>query len=533
MFNELSFKEYLDLVVPKYGNIKLYNLLTTQGYWIYQDDINSLDFDVVKKHISGQMQLTPWEEEFVEENGYDELVKINPELYNDNIGLSISTCSYYKRKASTNKIATINSFAIDVDYRKEKIIENFSPLRIFNETYLDLLDHNLVPTVVEYGHCYRMIYVLDNPIRLTNNVKKNKRFINLFKKLINSICEYFKKEFDLYAEPQQINSYYRIPGGRNEKDLSLIKVIKTGEKFNFNYLVDEFLEECPEDYRYPNKKTKKQNRFIDSMQKRLDDLTKINSDIHIGYRIKYLHLVYQTALAVYGNKDKAFDYAKKMNGNLNYGILSHKLKGAIFTSKLYKYKNTTIKKMLDLSEEYCNNKNIFMKATNKDEYNKEYYKKKRLKQVINGKTKKQQIEKIILDLMQVIDSDNFNKADFCAKNKISLRTFYRYKNKISEIKSKMNETIFNKTGYNYDKKPDNLNKKQKEEVVKLLKKIRMNKSKIFNDNTTICYHIELSKKEINKFKNLGIYIKKLIIKESNKDEIYRVKDIIICELYHS
>ena len=48
----------------------------------------------------------------------------------------MSTCSYYSQKTTQSQIATIKSFAIDVDFKNDATLENYSAEQYFSEMFV-------------------------------------------------------------------------------------------------------------------------------------------------------------------------------------------------------------------------------------------------------------------------------------------------------------------------------------------------------------------------------------------------------------
>lgn len=517
-FLELSFDDYLNILNPNFGNTKLYNLYTNKGFFVYQDEYKGLSFDAIKEKIKGTPKLTENEKEYVEKYGYEKLQSINPNLYTDKLGLSMSTCSYYSQKTTQSQIATIKSFAIDVDFKKDVNLENYSAEQYFSEMFLDLEEIGLLPTLVEYGHCFRMIYVFEDAIKIPQ--KNNGRFINLYKKLTKTISDRINQEFNCNAEPQQINSYYRLPNSINEKDLSEIHVIKTGDFYDFDDLVSKFMDEKPENYKYKKKKNKKY--FSNGMEKRYNDLFKLIPFIEIGKRELFLHIIYQTLLS-FLDKNEAVFKTLKINNLLKNPLNEKQIKNSITKfSRRYFYKNGTIAEKLGLSEEICSDLDLFTPVKSQKENSRRFREKERLNKIKKGKTKKQEIEKIVNKLASEIGSSDFDMKKFCNENKISKSTFYRYKAMIVIVDAEYNEIdkenrlyIDNDNVIVFSKK--NENESQNKVVNNIVKKYmkRISGENVINNRISTIFSFDLLWKDVKNLRKEKIFIRKLYIIRKN------------------
>lgn len=517
-FLELSFDDYLNILNPNFGNVKFYNLFTNKGFFVYQDKYKSLSFDIIKEKIKGTPKLTENEKEYVEKYGYEKLQSINPNLYTDKLGLSMSTCSYYSQKTTQSQIATIKSFAIDVDFKNDTTLENYSAEQYFSEMFLDLEEIGLLPTLVEYGHCFRMIYVFENAIKIPQ--KNDGRFINLYKKLTKTISDRINEEFNCNAEPQQINSYYRLPNSINEKDLSEIHVIKTGDFYDFDDLVSKFMDEKPENYKY--KKNKNKKYFSNGMEKRYNDLLKLIPFIEVGKRELFLHIVYQTLLS-FLNKDEAVFKTIKINKLLKNPLNEKQIKNSITKfNRRYFYKNGTIAEKLGLSDEICLNLDLFSPVKNQKENSKRFREKEKLNKIKKGKTKKQEIEKIVNKLANEIGSSDFDIKKFCNENKISKSTFYRYKAMIVIVDAEYNEIdkenrlyIDNDNVIVFSKKNENGN--QNKVVNNIVKKYmkRVSGENVVVSKVSTIFSFDLLWKDVKNLRKEKIFIRKLYIIRKN------------------
>lgn len=151
-------------------------------------------------------------------------------------------CGSFDGDAHERNLFRICSWALDVDYDKNPhyIRDSYTPLQIFG-LLEDLISRNILPAPnwIEYGHCFRMIYILKDPV----GYQTGKKMIRYLKKIQDYFCKIINTELDLHCERQKLASYYRVPGSVNSKDGSIISVTKISSN---KLSLDDLSEYMPE-----------------------------------------------------------------------------------------------------------------------------------------------------------------------------------------------------------------------------------------------------------------------------------------------
>lgn len=159
-------------------------------------------------------------------------------------------------KFAQNNIFTLNSFAIDLDYKEVKRLANKTAKQIIK--MLEQCEFNKTipsPNVVEYGNNIRLIYVLEKAYS-TKNVNT----------LVSRICKTIGERLaDYGGKGQPITTFARIVGSTNSKINKTIKVTYLNtEKYKIKYLQDTVLPPLPDWYaEYKTKSKRKVSRIID------------------------------------------------------------------------------------------------------------------------------------------------------------------------------------------------------------------------------------------------------------------------------
>lgn len=159
-------------------------------------------------------------------------------------------------KFSQNNIFTLNSFAIDLDYKEVKRLENKIPKQIIKMLEKCEFGKSIpTPNIIEYANNIRLIYVLEKAYS-TNNVNT----------LVSRICKTIGERLvDYGAKGQPITTFGRIIGSTNSKVNKTIKVTYLNtEKYSIKYLQDTVLPPLPSWYaEYKQKTKRKVSRVID------------------------------------------------------------------------------------------------------------------------------------------------------------------------------------------------------------------------------------------------------------------------------
>ena len=135
------------------------------------------------------------------------------------------TQSTYIRKgnACLSNINTVCCLAIDVDYEfKDKKGNLLDPLVVWNQLCWDCVTNEYempVPTYVEYGHRFRLVYIFNSPVclRISDKEKRRKTVVWL-NRIGQTIADGINAINPLYhASAQSLTKSLRIPGSINAK----------------------------------------------------------------------------------------------------------------------------------------------------------------------------------------------------------------------------------------------------------------------------------------------------------------------------
>lgn len=157
---------------------------------------------------------------------------------------------------SQNNIFTLNSFAIDLDYKEVKRLAEKSPKQIINILEKSEFNKSVpAPNIVEYSNNIRLIYLLEKAYS-TKNVNT----------LVDRICKVIGERLSDYgAKGQPLTTFARIINSVNSKVDKPVKVTYLDtNKYNISYLKDTVLPPLPEWYsEYKLKTKRKTSRVID------------------------------------------------------------------------------------------------------------------------------------------------------------------------------------------------------------------------------------------------------------------------------
>lgn len=299
-------------------------------------------------------------------------------------------------KFAQNNIFTLNSFAIDVDFREVKRLENKTPKQVL--AMLEKVEFGKgvpTPNIVEYGNNIRLIYVLEKAYS-TKNVNT----------LVSRICKTIGERLvDYGGKGQPITTFGRIIGSTNSKVNKTIKVTYLNtEKYNITYLKDSVLPPLPEWYaEYKQKTKRKPSRVIDlsvdfkarsrSTQynlNRISDIFKIveyfNGNVD-GRRFLCFQVRNHAKLAGMSD-DEAKDILRQLNNKFRYPLRWNVIEQDTrnVNKKQYYYKSETfldyisidaeLEEVLELKAflsqtEYKRRENIRVKAIQKAKYRNE------------------------------------------------------------------------------------------------------------------------------------------------------------------
>ena len=182
---------------------------------------------------------------------------LNSNRYSNNNDMLYTLNTYNSmRKCTYNNIFTINSFAVDLDYKEIKKYQKYSPKQMLNLLEKTEFDKTIPkPNIVEYANNIRLIYVLEKSY-------STDKVLNLVKR-INSVISERLADFGATAQP--LTTYARIAGSLNTKNEKKVEYLYLEqERYVINNLKEIVLPPLPEWYpEYKAKTTRKKMRVID------------------------------------------------------------------------------------------------------------------------------------------------------------------------------------------------------------------------------------------------------------------------------
>lgn len=391
-----------------------------------------------------------------------------------------SICTYRDNKDGSQKnISTINAIVIDIDYlaSTSKEIANMSAKDAVNRFIgCFLLDEVIpLPTYIEVGRNFKLVYILDHPFIVPQNTpqKKKESILTFFKRIIQVISETIQNAGcgDWGVDTAyKVAPYLRVPESRNVKwnpsdfkftpnsqfknmfnpdfdkkaqpisvDEVYISEFSSWHTWDIDKLADTVLPPIDESWYYDylerkNKKAKQKKGTIqklyskDWLKQRLEDLESIQSlGWDVGYRefMVYLYRLtaYQSGLTV----DEALDAALHFNSKFQIPLHEHTVKTQCKPSKYnYKFRDSTIRGRLGLGDnDYPHLFNGISRH--------ERYERTKEQQIQSGtlKTKSKKLEETYRQIIE-LQKQGYKRKDIETQLGIPHRTMTRYINKIKE-----------------------------------------------------------------------------------------------------
>lgn len=169
---------------------------------------------------------------------------------NNDIVFTPCTFKYGKKddiKRMQENIYAVYAWAIDVDYKKSKQYKDKKPEDIIN--FLAEEFNRLIPTpnYIEYGNQVRLIYILAEPLMMQSKKSASHKLIMMLKNTIKYFCTALNNEYDINAEPQKINSFFRMPGSLNVKTRGKYYEVKINKVSEVQYTIQELYSEWYKD----------------------------------------------------------------------------------------------------------------------------------------------------------------------------------------------------------------------------------------------------------------------------------------------
>lgn len=416
------------------GWVKVMNLGTNKSKWYpvpaIQQYISNIQDNYKLKRSHG---LTSWER-----------AHNWPEI-RDQADIVISQATFYKgKRASKTNISAVKMLCVDVDYKNQnpKLPEKYlDPLTVFKEILPDLEHMGIIPTYLEYSRNFRLIYVLDQPVKVPQEDTKRtiltllERITVILTEAINSI--YFHG-IALNAEPQKLTAFVRLPGTINSKDESLVHWVEVGTTYTFEEL-EEKLPPLPawyDDWKARKKKRKGKKVITihesqDINKRRLEAFKVIAPDLpERGCREKFLHLVFQQARVSGATIEESQEIALGYNELLRRPLPAYHVMSHVRTNRIYKYKDQTIQQLLGLSPEYCERKGVFNGMDNR-ERKRRYNARVKAERTLNGQTKAAQIQQR-MEAVKILREAGQSWQEVADRLGVSLRTAKMYGEKLRE-----------------------------------------------------------------------------------------------------
>lgn len=388
-------------------------------------------------------------------------------LSHKNLMCSIS--SYYEKgHATVDNIHAVNCIPIDVDFQFTDKKGNLLPaLEVWKMLQKDIIDKCCFfpqPTYLEYGHRFRLIYMLESPFILPKENKIRRRDMIIFiRRIMEELCKMINNMNLLYhAEVQKLTSFIRVPESVNNKyetyylqgekaphfhltESYIINTIPVGrcQKWNIFELADFVLPELPEWYnsykkRLKNKKEQKSNPGIhiskntcpyhEMMKKRLDFLCMLqNNGYDIGHREFMCFLYWNFALQSGITENEAKEAVLDFNSHFEHPMPEKEMLTKSRPRKLYIYRMSTVMNDLAVPEWLAVSSGCLGmdKNTYQRLYMKQYRKYKKIIKYKAEKTKKQLMQKAS-DIAKILRQAGKKIVEIAEELKVSISTVKRY-----------------------------------------------------------------------------------------------------------
>ena len=347
----------------------------------------------------------------------------NHRFTNDNLYMSISTFKSLKNAQKSNLLSTV-CLTVDCDIHSGSMIgineDDPEELHDIQEKLCEMVfnGHIPSPTYIEYGRNFRLIYILEQPFILTKNKVRGIKLLERIQLMLTERINAYAPEWHADSKPR-LTSHIRVPYSNNKRDYGgydfstgqwnplivryFVEIKKIGPKISLQDMIDIVLPDLPDWYASWKAKKKSKKSVVTKVVKfprltpdslsyvRMQDLETLQSrGWGDGYREKMCHLYYQSALITY-DRDKATELTLEFNRKFAHPLQDHTVRvECCHTKKLYKYRDKTIREMLE-----CESETDLFSGNDiaKKERDKAYYEQKRAEKEKAGLTKKQEIER--------------------------------------------------------------------------------------------------------------------------------------------
>ena len=255
------------------------------------------------------------------------------------------------QKPLKSELYNVYCIALDIDYKKNLAYSARDPESFFWDMVAPCCGSVIpTPNYIEYSNQLRMIYTLQEPIRI---YQKKNNMLHTVEILLKRLSNALNEEVNCHCEPQKVSSYFRMPGSINSKGRRYEVHVKkiSSVKWTIQEIMNEFLPDVPEWYTNwvnKNKNTKKvqlHNSYV-LWKNRLDVLEGIVSNPNINR--ENTCFIYAQALLWLNDSisyedlmDKVYDYNDRLINPLPRKELRSKL-NSLKISNPHKFKNSTI-----------------------------------------------------------------------------------------------------------------------------------------------------------------------------------------------
>ena len=296
------------------------------------------------------------------------------ELGKNNLYVSVGTYRSIDSYEERN-LLTINAICIDVDYRKshDKRIRALSADDAVRMFYADILLSGYIPmpTYIEVGRNFRLVYVLDRPYGIPK--RRRDKALSFIEYIGDVIGRKIMEQEDWAVDKFQVAPMVRIPEsinlrcnedtGRREKyEVSLMPDFQSQNLWDVNRLADTVLPPLSEHHKKGKKSRKPSRRqnaemcaySLDptrqSLQKRLEDLKKFQAYLgaeDVGHREKMVYLFRLTAVQAGMSETDALNAALDFNSYFAHPLRVSEVKSRCKPRDYkQKFKNLTIRETL-------------------------------------------------------------------------------------------------------------------------------------------------------------------------------------------
>lgn len=243
----------------------------------------------------------------------------------------------YRRLAGNIEI--VNTLALDIDHYKH--YGWLKPMDFFYGHIEPLIGSVLPPpSYIEYGYGLRLIWVLSEPLKFKKGTTENRSgrpITKAYEATVKRLSEAVNKEVGVtVCEPQKLNSFYRIPGSRNEKTGDIVELeAYSEERYTLQEIMDEYLPELPKWYVERDivvaKKNSKVTRIHNTYQLWIDRLLKLEeiAETETAINRQNLCFVYLNGLIQTGYEHDLMDAVLAFNKKLINPLPEKELKSKL------------------------------------------------------------------------------------------------------------------------------------------------------------------------------------------------------------